>query len=150
MTVEYRLTQKEQGIFLKRVHGFIELGEEIQFIFKNAPLNLTVIFKSENRSIYRTLSTNGECSINEKLLNGVVEVFAFTPNHVRIWNCEKLYVSKKNDVVMVVAEDVDFSDSITKLKVICDELYDKIKTMEKHCDELDSKLTEILEGYDII
>lgn len=149
MIIEYRLTEKGQGIFLKRVSELINTDTEIKFVFYNAPLNSTVVFKSKDKSFYRTLNEKGECSIKENLLEGVVGITAFTSNHTKTWRCEKLYVSRKNDAVMVVS-DIDLLDSIISLKLLYDELHIKATITESKCNKLDSKLTEILEGYDIV
>lgn len=150
MIIEYRLTGKGQGIFLKRVSELLNGGTEIKFVFHNATPNSTVVFKSKDKPFYRTLNESGECSINTDLLEGVVDITVFTSNHTKLWHCEKLYISKKNDIVMVVAADIDLIDSITTLKLLYHELYVKAISLESKCDKLDSKLTEILEGYDII
>jgi len=150
MLIKYRLTDKGLGIFADRVRELVDKGSVINFAFENAPNGTTAVFESKDKPFYRTLDDKCSCSIEEKFLDKTVSIAVFSPNHKNIWQCEKIYVTRKNDVVMVSAEDIDLADELRKLKLFCNELDSRCSDLQKYCEKLESKLTELLNGYDII
>lgn len=151
MKLKYKLLDSGEGILITRQPKLIP--EEVYVSFSGAPPDATAIFKTSEDSFYRNL-TNGGCTAPINRMNGEVSVTVCVLNGTGTapkWTCEGIVCEKhKHGGTLVFPNDMNIPQRFADIKIEFDEHKKYVKKLEEKLGALENKLSEILEGYDLI
>lgn len=115
----------------------------VKFVFLDAPLNATVMLKTEKGTFYRMLSNDKHsCEFNVGNIKGIVDitVSGFVKNRPMYWNCESVFVSHDGGESVVYA-----ANNPNKLIV---KLFKEHEAMEKMIKTLGEKITALEKKFE--
>ena len=153
MRMEYKLLNCNSGVIKTRAPELI--GEMLYVSFLGAPDKATAIFeRSDGESAYRALC-DGLCGIERGWLHGAIKVTVAVldgSTRAQRWLCEGFVARRINDcgAVLVYPDDIDTQRKIVGLQEGVSDLVTAHKELSDKYAELETKLTKLLEGYDII
>jgi hypothetical protein len=151
MKLKYKLLDKGEGILITRQPLLVE--EEIYVSFSGTPPNATAIFSTSEASFYRNL-VNGGCTAPINKMNGEVSVTVCVlegSGAGQKWTCEGLKCDKHKDGGTVLfPNDMNIPEKFAKIEIEFDEHKKHCIQIEEKLKNLENKLSEILEGYDLI
>lgn len=156
-TMEYKLLKNKKGIILTRKPEV--LSGDLWLTFSGQPEIGTAeaVFKnSNNNELYRVLA-DGSCIVPKDFLEvGEISVrVALSPegrnrNESQIYVCENVSVQLlKSGEHLVCPADYDLPDRTVKTELAIGKILDEITTVKQRLDGLETKLSQLLEGYDI-
>ena len=151
--IVYKLLGNNKGVILTRNPQVTERNVNISF--KNAPSNaLAVLEFDSGREVYKPL-LEGECSValppqSEGSMKVAVIINNGTVNP-RKWICEQMqFCRTPKGEVIVSPNDFNLPQEFVDLKLENESLREDNKKLHKRLDELDTRLNNIMEGYDLV
>lgn len=148
--MEIKLLDNKKGFILTRQPEVVD--DSLYITFTGAPENATAIFENGEDSLYKLLRENccevpknflvGEIKITVAILNGEVN----SPK----WECEGIKASKTKDGnILIAPNDMNLPEKMVEIQLEMQEIQNNLSTLSKNYSELETKLTKLLEGYDI-
>lgn len=150
--ITYKLLDNDTGVITARTPVVTDVQAEI--CFDGYPENALAVFKyGTGREVYREL-VEGKCLIEFPERRGIVKVAVVDntgTSSPRRWVCEQLqYYHIPSGEVIICPNDSNLPLEFVKLKIENEELRADNKKLHERLDELDARLTKIMEGYDIV
>lgn len=150
MKMEIKLLNNKKGFILTRQPEVVE--DKLYITFTNAPKNATAIFENANDSLYRLLQDNC-CEIPENFLIGEIKITVAILNgeiNSPKWECEGIKASKTKDGnILIAPNDMNLPEKMVEIQLEMQEIQNNLSILSKNYSELETKLTKLLEGYDI-
>ena len=148
--MEIKLLNNKKGFILTRQPEVVD--DCLYITFTGAPENATAIFENEEDSLYRLLRENC-CEVPKNFLVGEIKItIAILDGDIKSskWECEGIKASKTKDGnILIAPNDMNIPEKIVDVQLEMQEIKDNIHTLMKNYSELETKLTKLLEGYDI-
>lgn len=145
----YKLLDNKSGIIITRNPKSI--NEKIKIRFEGAPDMAYAVFEfSHGHETYKELY-DGECTISFPHNSGTIKVAVVLEGSTERWICEQL----KYDVapcgdILVSPNDMNLPKVVTDLKIENEKQRNEIKRLNKRLDDLETRLKNIMEGYDLM
>lgn len=150
MKMEYKVLDNGTAVILTRQPELVY--DELYITFTGAPANATAIIETKADSIYRRLEST-DCSVPVKLLNGEVRVtLAVLDGSARPkkWLCEEIKASmQENGGTLISPNDMNLPQTVVGLRLECETLRKEYENLLALYKNLDKRLTDIMEGYNI-
>ncbi len=156
--MKYKLF-KDIGIITSREAELVE--DALTVRFEGAPLGATAIFTNTNGNrLYRKLD-NFSCTIPTNFLVSSIQVTVSLVEEKKTWKCEELKaervcktITEKNrsytkTMFAIAPNDFNLVERVVKLTYDIEELKANNDNLTKKLNELSTKITEMMEGYDI-
>lgn len=151
--MEYKLLKSYmKGILLTRQPEAVTDGDELYITFTGAPDGATAIFEGEDGySLYRVLKDES-CKIPSTFLLGTITVRVAVLNGTTsspVYICEGIKATVTAAAIIVRPDDTNLPDTVREIQLNLQEIKDEMENFTKKYSELNTKLTKLLEGYDI-
>ena len=148
--MEIKLLDNKKGFILTRQPEVVD--NSLYITFTGAPENATAIFENGKDSLYKLLRENC-CEVPKNFLVGEIKItIAILDGDIKSskWECEGIKTSKISDGnILIAPNDMNIPEKIVDVQLEMQEIKDNIHTLMKNYSELETKLTKLLEGYDI-
>lgn len=148
----YKLLDNGRGVILTRNPQAVK--DKLFLRFEGAPQGALAVFQFDNgRESYQELK-EGECSLKISTSKGEVKVSVITLDNnttPKRWVCEQLkYHTAPCGDIFVCPNDMNLPQAVTELKLENEELRAENIKLHQRLDELDARLQNIMEGYDLV
>ena len=152
-TIRFRLMDNGTGIILTRQPFLSE--EAVFVVFSGAPQGSVAVFDTERGAqFYRTLGKDGGCNIDPQKIIGSTRVSVIAKQghpESKGWTCERLRISLEKDrLCLICPDDMNASLEIAILRLENGTIRKKIEETNKKLELLEMRVTQLMEGYDII
>lgn len=149
--IKYRLFDNGKGVILTR-QAFVHRGD-LPLEFENASDEATVIAEAKDGTSYYRQLSGGKCYIPLDNIEGDVKItvalMGKTP--VTRWSCEEIKIQRLEDgQVLVAPNDMNLPDKVIELYIENDTLRKDITGLTNKIAAIEQRLSDLLEGYDII
>ena len=147
--IEYKLLNNNVGILLSRNPEIT--NSTLDVMFTGVPAPATAIFGNGETSYYRKLEEE-KCSIPVKNLSGVVRIVVKVTGETKSskWTCDELIVTPlQNGSVMIAPNDLNLQKELIELRLENDCIRKANQELFEKLSELERRLDEIMEAYDI-
>ncbi len=149
--MKYRLLNDGGGVIVDRTHTVF--SGDLHVIFDGAPSGAIAIFDFQNESCYRDIS-EGECFVPERLFTRDVNVRVVLYDGTvspRTWMCEPIRIEGLSDGSFIAyPNDDNLPEAVSRLKIENDDLKREFSQLRKNFEMLEKKLSDLMEGYNII
>lgn len=150
--IVYKLLDILKGVILTRNVQIV--SDEILVRFECAPEGAVAVFQFDNgREAYKELK-DGECYLKLSGNEGNIKVTVIILDGIctpKRWMCEQLvYSTLQSGEYTVFPNDMNLPQSVTELKIENEELRIENAKIHKRLDEIETRLTNIMEGYNLI
>lgn len=152
MKMEYKLIENiKKGFILTREPE--QVDDELIITFTGAPNGATAIFENEGgNSLYRQLN-DATCSIPKEFINGSVSVTIAVLNgrsNAPKYYCEKIYSKVVGGAVIVCPNGIETPKEIISIYAFMQDLKKRQDALNTAIDEINKKLADLLDGWDIV
>lgn len=144
-----KLLDNKSGVILTRQPELVR--EEAVFKFIGAPEGATAIFESNGENLYRPLN-EGSCVVYVGKLKGEVRISVSVLEgqaDACLWSCEGLKVEPVKHSKLIMPNDMNLPERYIELKLENEEIRISQVRLEQRMAELEEKLENIMEGYDL-
>jgi hypothetical protein len=156
--IVYKLLDNGTGVILTRNPEIVK--GKLSVCFEGAEKDALAVLKFDNgREIYRELDEHGACELTFDRQQGIIQVTAITIDGVcspKRWHCESLKYemlpdkSEKRQNYLVCPDDMNLPQIVTEIKLENEKIREENKKIHNRLDELETRLKNIMEGYDLV
>lgn len=129
----------------------IKIVFEVSDPFKKEDLNGAYLVIDVNGKIQYRAIYDGKTDIAVSTLNGTVTLAVSSGGIKKVWRCEPLTVQHlENNLVAILPRDIESEKKIANICVELAEIKQRLGKEESKTDAFDARLTEIMNGYDLV
>lgn len=152
MKITYKVLNNQSAVLLTRQAQLAQ--GNIPVVFQGASTKATAIFESGETVLYRPLDKDCTCSIPANKLHETVRVTLAILDEITPtakWRCEELKVTRhKNGAVWITPNDMNLPQEVVEIRMELAFLREVCADLVLKNQQLEERLANIMEGYDLV